>query len=125
MVATATSALTLEVNPKLVRDTGQITPRIMVTPPLGPDYWVLRVKLSEKQAIVGFPKFMTIGIGFAIEEDDWNTNLPFTCATDEIFQHIKKNRVVKGDTTQITDDQCLAAIRLIQEAAPAALANLK
>lgn len=75
------------------------------------DYWTYRVRLSEGQAIVGFRKFMTIGIGFALE-DDWNTNLPYNCETEEIFQHIKRN---KGDDS-ISDDDCREAIRMIQEA---------
>jgi len=40
---------------------------VMFTPPVGEDYWLFRVKLFKDQAIIGFPKFGTIGIGFAIE----------------------------------------------------------
>ena len=88
---------------------------IMLTPSLGEDYWAYRVMLSDRQAILGFPKFFTVGIGFAVEEEDWNTNLPYTCGADEILQHIRHN---KGDES-ISDDDCLAAIRLIQGAAKA------
>jgi hypothetical protein len=87
---------------------------VMLTPNLGEDYWAYRVVLSERQAIVGFPKFGTIGIGFAVEED-WNTNLPFTLPAERIFDHIAHN---KGDDS-ITDEECLAAIRLIQARAKA------
>lgn len=87
---------------------------VMMTPPIGEDYWAYRVRLTETQAVVGFPKFTTIGIGFAVE-DNWNTNLPYTCETDEIFHHIAHN---KGDDS-IADDDVVAAIRLIQEAATA------
>jgi hypothetical protein len=86
----------------------------MVTPPVNEDYWEYRVRLTETQAIVGFPKFFTIGVGFSVEED-WNTNLPFTCDTDEIFQHIKHN---KGDDS-IPDEDVRAAIRMVQDAAAA------
>ncbi len=100
------------------RDQANRTPTIggiaMVTPPIDEDYWAYRVRLSDDQAIVGFPKFMTIGIGFAVE-DDWNTNLPYTCDTEKIFQHIKHN---KGDD-EIADDDVRAAIALVQEAARA------
>ena len=89
-------------------------PTMMLTPGLGEDYWAYRVVLSERQAVVGFPKFTTIGIGFAVEED-WNTNLPYTCGTDEIFEHISDN---KGDDS-IADADVRAAIALIQEAATA------
>lgn len=83
----------------------------MLTPKLGEDYWAYRVMLGDKQAVVGFPKFMTIGVGFAVEED-WNTNFPYTCSTDEIFEHIKHN---KGDEA-IADEDVREAIRLIQAA---------
>lgn len=82
------------------------------TPPLDEDYWLFRVKLFEDQAIVGFPKFGTIGIGFA-QEDDWNTNLPYTQDAAQIYDHIKHNKA----HDEISDEDCLAAIRLIQEAA--------
>lgn len=86
--------------------------RLMMTPSLGGDYWAYRVVLSDKQAVIGFPKFFTIGVGFAAEED-WNTNLPYTCGAAEIFEHIKHN---KGDEN-IDDEDVLAAIELIQAAA--------
>lgn len=87
---------------------------IAITPAIGPDYWTYRVRLSDTQAIVGFPKFFTIGIGFA-EEENWNTNLPYTCDTEKIYEHIADN---KGDDA-ITREDCLSAIRAIQEAATA------
>ena len=83
-----------------------------MTPPIDEDYWLYRVTLTRRQAVVGFPKFGTIGIGFAAEED-WNTNLPYTIEADQIWQHIAHN---KGDDS-ISDDDCLAAIRMIQDAA--------
>jgi hypothetical protein len=88
---------------------------VMITPDIDENYWLYRVRLSDKQAIVGFPKFTTIGIGFAVEED-WNTNLPYTSATEKIFEHIAHN---KGDDA-ISDEDCLAAIRMVQEAATTA-----
>jgi hypothetical protein len=86
---------------------------LMLTPGLGPDYWAYRVAVSEGQAVVGFGKFGTIGIGFAIEED-WNSNLPCRMiGAEEIFDHIKHN---KGDDT-IPDARCIEAIRMIRAAA--------
>lgn len=85
---------------------------ISVTPPIDEDYWLFRVRLTDTQAIVGFPKFSTIGIGFAVEED-WNTNLPYTVPTKRIYAHIKHN---KGDKT-INWRDCHKAIRLVQDAA--------
>lgn len=83
-----------------------------ITPPLDEDYWLFRVAVSKQQAVVGFPKFSTIGIGFQYEED-WNTNLPYQCDTEEIYEHIEHNR---GDP-RISKEVCIRAIGLIQEAA--------
>lgn len=85
---------------------------MMITPPIDEDYWLFRVRLSDTQAIVGFPKFGTIGIGFAIEED-WNTNLPYTCPAKQIYHHIKHN---KGDKS-ISWRDCMKAIAMVQGAA--------
>lgn len=84
---------------------------LMITPALDEDYWEYRVKVSDSQAILGFPKFGTVGIGFA-QEEDWNTNLPYKCDTDEIYAHIAHN---KGDDS-IPDERCQDAIGMIQEA---------
>ena len=82
---------------------------ILLTPPVGEDYWLARVAVSDKQAIIAFPKFGTIGIGFQ-HEDDWNTNLPYSCGTKEIFDHISHN---KGDEA-IPDERCIQAIEMVQ-----------
>ncbi|MEW1548417.1 hypothetical protein [Streptomyces tsukubensis] len=82
-----------------------------LTPPISEDYWAYRVRVADGQAILGFPKFLTIGIGFAVEVD-WNTNLPYTCTAEQIYEHIQHNR---GDDA-ITRETCLDAIRLIQAA---------
>jgi hypothetical protein len=92
-------------------DTQYVGP-IALWPNVTDDYWEYRVRLSDRQAIVGFPKFGTIGIGFAVEED-WNTNLPYTTPAERIYAHIKHN---KGDDA-ISDEDCIAAIELIREAA--------
>jgi hypothetical protein len=120
LAARETKAPALVLETKTQAEGGLIGSGIMITPPLGEDYWKYRVRLSETQAIVGFPKFATIGIGFAVEED-WNTNLPYTCGTEEIYAHIQHN---KGDES-ITRADCLAAIRMIQDAATAALATVQ
>lgn len=86
----------------------------MISPELDEDYWQYRVVVGERQAIVGFPKFGTIGVGLAVE-DDWNTNLPAGCPAEQIWEHIRHN---KGDG-RIPDERCLAAIRMVQDAARA------
>lgn len=112
--------LQLEINEKtpdikrLAAECNLVTPSgspLMVTPPINEDFWIFRVKVSEHQAIVGFPKFMTIGIGFAVEDDDWNTNLPYTSDAEELYEHIKGN---KG--SEPTKEDCIAAIKMIQDA---------
>lgn len=104
--------LRLEINSKPINDpTRKLVPAgVLICPPVSESFWLLRVKLSEKQAIVGFPKFGVIGVGFQ-HENDWNTNLPSGCKAEEIYDHIKHN---KGDR-KITKTICLEAIRLIQD----------
>jgi hypothetical protein len=84
---------------------------ILIAPPIEEGFWKYRVCLSKSQAIVGFPKFGTIGIGFE-KEKDWNTNLPYTCDAEEIYSHIKHN---KGPGN-IQQEDCIQAIKMIQEA---------
>lgn len=102
--------MTIEFNTNSIKDDGQISPNLAITPPINEDYWLMRIKVSEQQAIVCFPKFFTIGIGFQ-QEDDWNTNLPYTRDAEEIFQHIRMN---KGDSS-ISDTTCIEAIRMLQD----------
>ena len=86
---------------------------LMVTPPVGDeDYWLFKVMVSDTQSIVGFPKFMQVGIGFQ-QEEDWNSNLPSTSEAEDIFNHISDN---KGDDS-IPDERCIRAIEMIKAAA--------
>lgn len=85
---------------------------VMVGGPGGDEEWSYRVVLSPVQAIIGFRKFFTIGIGFLVE-DEWNTNSPYSMDARAILDHIRCN---KGDDA-ISDGDCLAAIRMIQDAA--------
>jgi hypothetical protein len=84
---------------------------VLIAPIVDEEYWAYRVRLSDTQAIIGFPKYTTIGIGFAVEED-WNSNLPYVESAEGIFGHIAHN---KGDDS-ISDEDCLEAIRMIQAA---------
>jgi len=101
--------LKVEVNANQVRDPKPLGNSVLITPPIGEDYWLLRVPVSKNQAVVCFPKFGTIGVGFQ-KETDWNTNLPYSCEAIEIFNHIAHN---KG-TGNIPDSRCLEAIKLLQ-----------
>ena len=107
------SMLKVEVNSNEIGDTNSFKVGgavIMVTPNIDEDYWLMRVPLSEDQAVVCFPKFGTIGIGFQHEED-WNTNLPYTCDAEEIFNHIAHN---KGNDA-IDNETAIKAIRMLQD----------
>lgn len=84
----------------------------LITPLIDEDYWVFRIKLFKDQALLAFPKFGTLGIGFALEEEDWNTNLPYNKGASIIFNHIKCNKKYK----EITDQECIAAIKVLQKA---------
>jgi hypothetical protein len=105
----------VEVNSKTVREKDPIKvpsgPTLIITPPIDEDYWLYRVQLKHGQSIVAFPKFFTIGCGFA-KEEDWNTNLPLlSCSPERLFDHIKHN---KG-FDDISDEECIAAIKALQE----------
>ena len=105
--------LQLEISEKFYDpDESIVSPDMMITPPLGGDNWVFRVKLNEKQAIVGLKKFMTIGIGFLVEEDDWNLNLPWSRDILAIWEHIESNK----SYDDIDDEDCIRAIGMIQSA---------
>lgn len=83
---------------------------VMLTPPVGEDYWAYRVRVADGQAVVGFGKFGTIGIGFAAEED-WNTNLPYTSDAESIRRHIWHNR---GDDIADTPEGAALVVRAIE-----------
>lgn len=107
------SELHVEVNSRVLPKYEPVTlpsgNRVALTPPIDDTYWLARVPVSVDQAVVCFPKFGVIGIGFQREED-WNTNLPSTCSAEDIFRHIQHNL-----SCEATEETCLAAIRLLQE----------
>jgi hypothetical protein len=108
----------LKLEKRAQRDETAYVGKVVISPIVDEDYWRYRVRLTNQQAIVGFPKFGIIGIGFQIEED-WNTNLPFSESAEHIFEHISHN---KGDDA-ISDSDCIAAIRIIQDAVRSDMAN--
>lgn len=81
-------------------------------PTLDADYWAYRVRLTDHQAVIGFPKFGTIGIGFAVEHHSTNTNLPYRLPAGQIADHIACNK--GGD--QILDEDVVRAVQMIREA---------
>ena len=83
---------------------------VLITPPIGSGYFIARVPLFADQAIQIFPKFSTVGCGFA-QEEDWNTNLPITLPAEEIYRHIEHNKKY----AEITEDQAIAAIKELQQ----------
>lgn len=87
---------------------------LMMTPPIGEGYWRFRVQVSPNQAIIGFPKFSSLAIGFEVE-DDWNTNLPSSGEAEGILRHIWHNRGEGNDGDEFRQ-RCLEAIKMIQEA---------
>lgn len=107
--------LTVEFNVKFSKsnDTfkGNGSSIIAITPPIDENYWIFRVKLFKDQSIVAFPKFFTIGVGFA-QEYDWNTNLPYKQSAEALYAHISHNKKYK----EITKKQCIEAIEKIKEA---------
>jgi len=104
--------LELQINSRAINDSSRSLAGtgVMITPSIDENFWLFRVLVSDKQAIVGFPKFGVIGVGFQHEED-WNTNLPTGTFAIEIYDHIKHN---KGDA-KIPRSRCIEAIMLIQK----------
>lgn len=97
---------------------------LMMAPLVNPDYWVFRIQLHPRQALVAFPKFGGYGIGFQYERR-WNTNLPYNGKVlsyykkqfgddyvSYLFNHIKQNKRYKS----ISDEKCKEAIRMLIKA---------
>ena len=82
--------MTVEVNPHFRPPQSEFGD-VAITPPIDQDFFIARVVLYQDQAICIFPKFFTIGCGFA-KEEDWNTNLPIRCDAEEIYAHIEHNK---------------------------------
>lgn len=82
---------------------------VAITPDINENYWLFRVHLHKNQYVQAFPKFFTLGIGFAIEDDDWNTNLPYSSDAETIYGHIECNKKYK----QITKERVVEAISLL------------
>ncbi len=86
---------------------------IMLSPIVDEDYYIFRVHLYKDQYLLAFPKFGTIGIGFA-KEEDWNTNLPFQCLPEEIYNHIKHNKkyreIKKKDVLKAIEELRIASM---------------
>lgn len=90
---------------------------LSLSPPVSDDdYWLYRVRVSAKQALVAFPKHGTIGIGFQVEEQDWNANLPYIVRAEDIAKHIAHNDAVVGDDETPSPETVLAAIKMLQAA---------
>jgi hypothetical protein len=88
---------------------------LSLSPPVSDDdYWLFRVQVSAKQALVAFPKHGTIGIGFQVEEQDWNANLPYIVRAEDIAKHIAHNAAVVGDDETPSPETVLAAIKMLQ-----------
>lgn len=102
----------VEINKNQIQDTGVFTSEhgsLAITPSIDEDYWVFRVHLHEDQYVQAFPKFSTLGIGFA-QEEDWNTNLPYVnSSAEEIADHIWHNK--KYD--EIKKEDLISAIQLL------------
>jgi len=81
--------------------------------------WYYRVALGCGQAVIGFPKFTTIAIGFQAEPVHLDLNYSYDRGTETIFRHIYPN---KG-SSEIGDARCREAIRMVQEAAARDLAG--
>lgn len=95
------------------RDEPDLYAFILERRPRNKDNWIYRVKLSHKQAVIGYPHQGTIMIAFE-HEDHLDLSVSYNQFTPElIYHHIQSN---KGDD-RIEDDTCVQAIQFIVEAA--------
>ena len=77
------------------------------------DKFLFVVKLFKNQALIAFPKYSScIAIGFYQEDNGYDTNLPYQCQAEEIYNHIKCNKKYK----EIKKKDCIKAIEKIQTA---------
>jgi len=107
--------LTLEFNPNNVDKEKVIQlgkGAIVMCSPGDQENYVFKVHVSEKQAIVAFSKFGSLGVAFLVEDEDGNRNLPSSSTPEKIYDWIYCN---KGDDS-ITDETCLKAIKKIVKA---------
>ena len=88
-------------------NTGKVI--IMFTPAINKEYYIMRVVLYKDQALVAFPKFGLIGVGFAIEEGSWNTNLPYQVEAERLYKHIRRKALMISH-----DHVCLQGIYILQ-----------
>ena len=91
------------------REAGRISESLSMTPAISETYFIARVVLFRDQAVQIFPKFFTIGCGFA-QEEDWNVNLPLATPARDLYRHIKINK--KYD--EISEAMCIEAIEMLQ-----------
>ena len=116
--------MNVEINKKYMIDVEKkymetINDCFVITPAIDDNYWISRVHLYKDQYVVLFPKFFTYGIGFAIEDNEWNVNLPYKHSAEEICNHIWDNH--KYD--EITKEQVIEAIKLLQNTCEKILKN--
>jgi hypothetical protein len=96
------------------------SPVAMMTPSLDEDFWLMRVPLTDHQALVVFPKLGSMGCGYQLEEGGWNVNLPLDGNRDferhvKLVQHIDVNRIRPCETDWIPQLIVLAAVGMLDE----------
>jgi hypothetical protein len=111
--------LRVEFNPAVLKHEDPSS-AVMLTPALDEDFWLMRVPLTEHQALVVFPKFGVMGCGYQHEEADWNTNLPLDGRRDynyhlKLVTHINANRIRDCETDWIPQLIVLTAVDMLDE----------
>lgn len=75
----------------------------------GKKLYMFKIQMYQDQYLLAFPKFGKLAIGFS-QEKVFNLNLPYDCDAEQIFERISPNKRYKN----ITNEQCLKAIKLLQ-----------
>lgn len=74
--------------------------------------WLFRVKVSDGQAVIGYPRLSTIGVGFAVEsDDDFGVDAPYDLGVEEIWAAIRVN------AGGVPEGLAVQAIRIVADAA--------
>lgn len=102
----------LKLRRRAEEDQTQVAPNLSIGRSGGDDYWAYRVDLSDKQALIGFPKHGTIGVDFL---HNHGQDLPYSVNPERLADFFSRGRLLGGDET-MPRANVIHAIKMIREA---------
>jgi hypothetical protein len=102
----------LKLRRRAEEDQTRVGPNLSIGRSGGDDYWAYRVDLSDKQALIGFPKHGTIGIDFLHNRGE---DLPYSVNPERLADFFAPGRLLGGDAV-IPREHVIRAIKMIREA---------